>query len=67
MRISKVIKQIFCNHSKKHWIRNVYGDEINMLSTYKSTCRSIWKCENCGKIIKGGYLKIDKKDKRVCS
>lgn len=49
MRIPKIIKRPFCDHTHIHWIRNVYGDEINARSSYKRLVRSIWECDDCGK------------------
>ena len=39
------IKRLFCAH-RYEWIRNIYGDEIN-LSGGK---RSLWGCAECGKV-----------------
>lgn len=39
-----LIKQLFCKHKFK-FIRNIYGDEINL----RNGNRSEWKCEKCGK------------------
>lgn len=46
----KILKRLICNHRYIIFIKNIYGDEINALST-KKTIRSIWKCIDCGKII----------------
>lgn len=45
-----------CKHKSIEFIRNVYGDEINVLSSDRMIVRSIWKCKNCGKIIYKGRL-----------
>ena len=45
-----MLKQLFCRHKDKKFIRNIYGDEINRLST-KKIYRSEWKCNKCGKTI----------------
>ena len=51
----KIIKRIFCKHKNLIFVRNIYGDEINQVSL-KHTYRSIWICEDCGKIIYKGEL-----------
>lgn len=30
-----MLKQLFCRHKDKKFIRNIYGDEINRISTRK--------------------------------
>lgn len=37
----------FCNHEYLEFIRNIYGDEINV----RNGKRSEWKCKYCGKLI----------------
>lgn len=54
----KFIKRLRCKHDSLEFIRNIYGDEINMLSGTKNTVRSIWKCKKCGKVIYKGYLNL---------
>lgn len=54
----KILKRLKCKHKHLRLIRNVYGDEINALST-KKTIRSIWKCIDCGKTIYSGHLHIE--------
>lgn len=51
----KIIRRIFCKHKNLIFVRNIYGDEINQISL-KHTYRSIWVCEDCGKIIYKGEL-----------
>lgn len=51
-----LIKRLMCKHKSIEFIRNVYGDEINVLSSDRMIVRSIWKCKNCGKIIYKGRL-----------
>ena len=51
----KIIRRIFCKHKNLIFVRNIYGDEINQVSL-KHTYRSIWVCEDCGKIIYKGEL-----------
>lgn len=41
----KLIQKIGCDHEYK-WVRNIYGDEINLTDGK----RSIWKCFKCDKI-----------------
>lgn len=48
-----VKRKIKCKHLKKplKFIRNIYGDEINVLNG-----RSLWKCTECGSVITRDYL-----------
>jgi len=39
------IKRVFCAH-RYEWMRNIYGDEINM----SGGKRSLWRCAECGKV-----------------
>lgn len=45
----KLFKRLFCKHEYK-WLRNMHGDEINIISTSKKIYRSVWACEKCGKV-----------------
>ena len=45
-----MLKRLFCKHKDQKFIRNIYGDEINRIST-KKIFRSEWKCNECGKTI----------------
>ena len=47
----QIIKQLFCKHSDKECITNLYGDYIHYYN-----CRSIHRCKHCGKEIKGKQL-----------
>lgn len=38
------IKRLFCKHEYE-FVRNIYGDEINMVNGR----RSWWRCMKCGK------------------
>ena len=38
------------------FIRNIYGDEINQVSTLTRTNRSEWRCTKCGKVKYKQYL-----------
>lgn len=40
----KFIKRLFCKHEYE-FVRNIYGDEINMVGGR----RSWWRCKKCGK------------------
>ena len=40
----KIIKQFFCKHNNIEFVRNIYGDEINQIST-SHIYRSAWKCK----------------------
>lgn len=44
-------KRLFCRHKHTYFIRNIYGDEINLVSDAK-TYRSWWKCTDCDKFVK---------------
>jgi len=47
----KYIKRLFKQYNCKHkyiFIRNIYGDEINHISSSK-IYRSWWECERCNK------------------
>ncbi len=41
----KLFRRLLCDHRHSQFVRNVYGDEINLLNA-----RSIWKCGHCGKV-----------------
>jgi hypothetical protein len=55
--LSGFIKRRFCgmfrNHRSAIWVRNVYGDEINLCGG----CRSLWQCTYCGVFIYERELK----------
>lgn len=53
--INMKIKQLFCKHNNIEFVRNIYGDEINKIST-SHIYRSAWRCKYCGKILYSGYL-----------
>ena len=44
----KWLKEIWCGfitgHSGRVWVRNIYGDEINL----RDGKRSVWQCRRCG-------------------
>ena len=42
--------KLFCKHKNQKWVRNIYGDEVNRISTCK-IYRSEWRCADCGKVI----------------
>lgn len=48
--MKNLVKKIFCKHEYKT-TTNLYGDAIN----YFNGARSLKKCINCGKIIKGNF------------
>lgn len=52
----KIIKRLFCKHKNQKFIRNIYGDEINRVSSAKQVYRSIYQCQDCGAIIYHGEL-----------
>jgi Zn-finger protein len=39
------LKRVFCAH-RYEWMRNIYGDEINV----SGGKRSVWRCSKCGKV-----------------
>ena len=53
--ITENIKNITCKHELA-FVRNIYGDEINIVSTENRTYRSEWQCTKCGKIKYKQYL-----------
>lgn len=53
--INMKIKHFFCKHNNIEFVRNIYGDEINKIST-SHIYRSAWRCKYCGKILYSGYL-----------
>ncbi len=53
----KLLKKLFCKHTTLTFIRNIHGDEINMLNG----TRSEWRCCECGKIIHKPFLFDDNK------
>lgn len=40
----RFIARLFCRHTYDHWLRNIYGDEINSVGGK----RSEWQCSKCG-------------------
>lgn len=42
----KWLKMLWCSHKRIRFIRNIYGDEINLFNA-----RSEHKCDDCGKRI----------------
>jgi len=50
----KLSKKLFCRHLNYplKFLSNIHGDNINIFNGK----RSIWQCENCGKIIFRYYL-----------
>ena len=45
-------KRLFCKHTERRFIRNIYGDEIN----YYDGGRSLWECTHCGSVVVGDSL-----------
>jgi hypothetical protein len=41
--------KLFCKHEYE-FVRNIHGDEINLVSPINATYRSIWRCKKCGKL-----------------
>lgn len=57
----KFLKRLFCRH-RLRFVRNIYGDEI-ISRGYK---RSLWKCDECGKIVAKDDLHYDKTEAGGC-
>lgn len=55
--IKQFIKNLFCKHGARSFVRNIYGDEI-IRRNYK---RSMYRCADCQKIIYGDYLHPESK------
>ena len=51
----RFIKRLFCRHTERDFVRNIYGDEIIEYG-WK---RSIWRCAKCGKLVYSDRLKDD--------
>jgi len=46
-------KRLFCRQQRVvSFVRNVYGDEINVLGG----CRSLWRCKRCGAVLREKLL-----------
>ncbi len=41
----KIVRRLLCRHEWE-WLRNIYGDEINLAGGK----RSWWRCKKCGKL-----------------
>jgi len=61
--VKNIIKRLFCRHTDKICISNIYGDFINIMSSPKKITRSIWKCNSCGKYLYES--KLDPTCKRI--
>ena len=48
-----------CEHKNLVFIENIYGERINLESTRHHIVRSLWRCKDCGKIIKSGELNLN--------
>ena len=46
-----ILRQIFCRHELE-FVRNIYGDEINLVGGR----RSWWRCKKCGRWIAKPHL-----------
>ena len=57
--MNKYIKRLKCNHQNKKCLTNVCGDYILVVSSWSKIYRSIWECQDCGKIIRSEYLDSD--------
>ena len=45
--MSKFFKRLFCKHQDQTFIRNIYGDEINLTNGK----RSVWRCKKCEAVV----------------
>lgn len=54
--INQILKQATCDHEDRKCITNFYGDMIHEVSTRKKIIRSMWICENCGKMLPSEFL-----------
>ena len=52
-------KMIPCKHAEVEFIRNIYGDEINL----RNGNRSEFKCNRCGRIVYKKDIYDEKKEK----
>ena len=43
----RFIKRLFCRHTERDFVRNIYGDEIIEYGWR----RSIWRCAKCSKLL----------------
>lgn len=41
------IRRLFCRHREFDFVRNIYGDEINLCGGK----RSLWRCKGCGSAV----------------
>lgn len=48
------LTRLLCKHTPDHWVRNIYGDEINA-----TNARSIWQCTKCGALRRSMTLRTD--------
>lgn len=55
INLNRWLRKIRCAHEDATFIRNIYGDQINHVSTSK-VYRSWWKCNKCGKTFAKQYL-----------
>lgn len=56
----RFFKRLFCKHLRQTFLRNLYGDEC-MHAGFK---RSLWQCEDCGKLIRGAELNESARGRR---
>ena len=55
-----LFKRLLCKHTPVHWVRNIYGDEINM-----TDARSLWQCSSCGAYCYSQKLRSDLEQEEI--
>jgi hypothetical protein len=53
-------KRLLCKHAPLHWVRNIYGDEINA-----TDARSLWQCTKCGAYCYSQKLRLDLEQEEI--
>jgi hypothetical protein len=64
-KLKNLVKYIKYKHECVEFIENVYGDRINFLSTSKHITRSLWRCKQCGRLLRNEYLVKNKEDNEM--
>ena len=60
-RFARQVSLFFCLHPNLKFVRNIYGDEINVWSGN----RSIWRCRRCGRTVPQPFLSQYSKDDAI--
>jgi ABC-type ATPase with predicted acetyltransferase domain len=48
-----------CKHKNRLFIKNLFGDNINKYSNNNHIVRSLWRCKDCGKLIRSSELNLE--------